>query len=172
MQHHHLHKRLRWLGTVLISTTLTLTALNIGSIPEPLFAQPSQEQISQRIAVLKNSSQRWIEINLSTQRLIAWEGGQSVYAVIISTGKPATPTRPGIFAIQDKQPSARLRGSNFDVPDVPFILYYDGGSAIHGAYWVNRFGQPVSHGSIYMAVNHARWLYNWAYVGVPAIVHH
>lgn len=157
------------LGTALASTILLSIALMGGEIPAPIFAQSSPAQISDRIAQLRNSNQRWIEINLTTQRLIAWQGSTSVYAVVIATGKPATPTAPGIFSITNKQPQVRMRGSGFDVPDVPFVLYYDG-SAIHGAYWRSRFGQPVSHGTVYMAVNHAQWLYNWAAVGTPVIV--
>jgi len=41
----------------------------------------------------------------------------------------------------------------------------------HGAYWLNRFGRPVSHGTVYLAVNHAQWLYDWANIGTPVVIH-
>jgi lipoprotein-anchoring transpeptidase ErfK/SrfK len=103
--------------------------------------------------------------------LIAWEGSQPVYAVIISTGKATTPTPTGIFAIQTRHRVARMQGYDYDVPDVPYTMYYHRGYAIHGAYWHSRFGTPVSHGCINVAVNHARWLYHWATVGTPVVVH-
>jgi len=119
---------------------------------------------------LKQTDQRWIEINLTNQRLIAWEGNTPVYAVIVSTGKAATPTLTGVFAVQHKFRTKRMQGSDYDVPNVPFTMFYDGNYAIHGAYWHNRFGTPVSHGCVNVAVNHAKWLYKWAGVGTPVVV--
>jgi lipoprotein-anchoring transpeptidase ErfK/SrfK len=157
------------IGKAIATTTLVLITVSSEFSPAPIFAQPSPVQITQQIDQLKNSNQNWIEVNLTTQRLVAWQGNVSVFAVIIATGKPATPTPPGIFSITSKQPQARLRGSGFDVPDVPSVLYYNGG-AIHGAYWIRRFGRPVSHGTVYVAADRAQWLYDWAAVGTPVIV--
>jgi lipoprotein-anchoring transpeptidase ErfK/SrfK len=120
---------------------------------------------------LKHSGQKWIEIDLSSQRLYAWEGDRPVYAVLVSTGKASTPTPTGTFAIQTRHRVARMQGADYDVPDVPYTLYYYRGYAIHGAYWHHRFGTPVSHGCTNVAVNHARWLFNWASVGTPVVVH-
>jgi lipoprotein-anchoring transpeptidase ErfK/SrfK len=103
--------------------------------------------------------------------LIAWEGDRQVHAVIVSTGKKETPTRPGVFAIQSKRPLDRMRGADYDVPDVPYAMYYHRGYAIHGAYWHNRFGTPVSHGCINLAVDHAQWLFEWASLKTPVIIH-
>jgi len=126
---------------------------------------------SQEIVALKASQKRWIEINLSTQRLIAWEGDRTVYAVFVSTGKKETPTRPGVFSIQSKRPLDRMRGPDYDLPDVPYAMYYHRGYAIHGTYWHNRFGTPVSHGCINLAVDHAQWLFEWASLKTPVVIH-
>ncbi|MBD2577455.1 L,D-transpeptidase [Oscillatoria sp. FACHB-1406] len=152
----------------MLASVALLFALAIGNISAPTFAQSSAD-ILQTIAYLRTSNEHWIEVNLTTQRLIAWQGGKSVFAVIVATGKPSTPTATGVFSITSKQPQARMRGSGFDVPDVPFVLYY-GNAAIHGAYWRVRFGQPISHGTVYLAPDRAQWLYNWAEVGTPVIV--
>ena len=119
---------------------------------------------------LRASDERWIEINLSGQRLIAWEGDKPVYAVIISTGRDGTPTRPGIFRIQRMLRFDRMRGADYDVPNVPHVMYYQGGYAIHGAYWHQNFGTPVSHGCTNVAPNHAAWLFNWASVGTLIVI--
>ncbi|MEC4803875.1 MAG: L,D-transpeptidase [Jaaginema sp. PMC 1079.18] len=168
MTQHQLTWLSRW-GKI-TAQTLLIATLGVAVFDIPAFADIPPEQIEQRMSQLKNSNQRWLEINITTQRLIAWEGNNSVYAIVVATGKPATPTETGMFTLENKQPLARLRGSSFDVPDVPYVLYYEGGGAIHGAYWLNRFGRPVSHGTTYLAVNHARWLYNWATIGMPIIV--
>ncbi len=151
------------LAIISIATSYSLPTLAAGD-------KETQAKITGKIQTLKKSEKRWIEINLTTQRLIAWEGKTPVYAIIISTGKDSTPTRPGSFTIQSKHRITRMQGPDYDVPDVPFAMYYDGGMAIHGAYWHNKFGTPVSHGCTNVAVNHAEWLFNWASVGTPVIV--
>lgn len=64
-----------------------------------------------------------------------------------------------------------MRGADYDVPNVPYTMYYHRGYALHGAYWHRKFGTPVSHGCVNLAVNHAKWLFNWAGVGTSVIVH-
>ncbi|MBE9130252.1 MULTISPECIES: L,D-transpeptidase [unclassified Coleofasciculus] len=162
-------KWVRYSGTVLTGIALSATAL--GFWTEPAFPTPIREQIAARMIALQNSSDRWIQIDIPNQRLIAWEGGNQVYAVIVSTGKNSTPTRPGTFTIQSKRRTDRMRGQGYDVPNVPYAMYYDGGYAIHGAYWHKNFGTPVSHGCINVAVDHAEWLFNWASVGTPVVIH-
>ncbi|MEP0754865.1 L,D-transpeptidase [Trichocoleus sp. Lan] len=118
----------------------------------------------------RRSQRRWIEVNLSKQRLIAWEGGRRVYSVRISSGKRSTPTRVGTFRIQSKHRTARMRGRDYNVPNVPYTMYYSGGYAIHGAYWHNRFGTPVSHGCVNVPVAQARKLYSFASHGTKVVV--
>jgi lipoprotein-anchoring transpeptidase ErfK/SrfK len=160
---------LRRAGTLCASCALTVAVFCAGSTTA--LASPQHNTIANRILQLQESSQRWIEIDLSRQKLIAWEGNKPVYAVVISSGKSSTPTRTGTFAVQTKHRVARMTGDDYDVPDVPYTMYYDGGMAIHGAYWHNLFGNPVSHGCTNVAVNHAKWLFNWASVGTPVVVH-
>lgn len=131
-----------------------------------------QDWIAQRMVNLQQTDDRWIEVNVSTQRLVAWEGGTPVYAIIVSTGVETDPTLIGSFAVQSKHRTARMRGEDYDVPDVPFVMYYDGNYGIHGAYWHYSFGTPVSHGCVNVAVDHAEWLFNWASIGTPVIVHY
>jgi lipoprotein-anchoring transpeptidase ErfK/SrfK len=134
-------------------------------------AKAKDDTTTQSIETLKQSEQRWIQIDLSNQRLIAWEGKKPVYAITISTGKKSTPTRIGTFKIQTKLKSTRMRGRDYDVPDVPYAMFYQGSYGIHGAYWHKRFGTPVSHGCVNVAPNHAKWLFNWASVGTPVFIH-
>ena len=150
------------IATMPLSPTLTQ-----AQKPTNLTAQHAS--LSQ-LKTLKRSGERWIEIDLSKQRLIAWKGNRPIYAVIISTGKSSTPTPTGIFSIQTRYRTTRMSGDGYDVPDVPYAMFYDRGYAIHGADWHNSFGTPVSHGCTNVAVNHARWLYNWASVGTPVVV--
>ncbi len=116
------------------------------------------------------SQRRRIVIDLSEQRLYAWEGKKRVYSFRISTGKRLTPTPKGKFSINTKYRINRMRGRGYDIPDVPYAMYFYKGYAIHGAYWHNRFGTPVSHGCVNLRVKQARQLYNWAKVGTLVVV--
>ncbi|HEY9626483.1 MAG TPA: L,D-transpeptidase [Coleofasciculaceae cyanobacterium] len=155
-----------WGSGALLGLALGMPEVGIGNLIPPAQAHDASQDISS----LRQSGDRWIEVNVSTQRLIAWEGNQPVYAVIVSTGTDEHPTLTGTFAIEDKLRVTRMQGDDYDVPDVPYTMYYDGGYAIHGAYWHQSFGTPVSHGCVNVAVDHARWLFNWASVGTPVVV--
>lgn len=171
MKHNNLAQffNYKWIFSTIIMLTLMVANLNFNSTI--VFAEDISPRIAQELIALKDSEKRWIEIDLSTQRLTAWEGNQPIRTVIVSTGKKGTPTIPGVFTIQSKRPIDRMRGADYDVPNVPYAMYYHGGYAIHGAYWHNNFGTPVSHGCINLAVDHAEWLFNWTSIKTPVIIH-
>ncbi|HEY9663761.1 MAG TPA: L,D-transpeptidase, partial [Allocoleopsis sp.] len=77
---------------------------------------------------------------------------------------------PGVFSIQTKQEKAWMQGENYEIPNVPYTMFYSGNYAIHGTYWHNNFGTPVSNGCVNVPVDQAAWLFNWASVGTPVIV--
>ncbi|GEM_PF-747100 len=151
-------------------STLTTTAQKRRPI-STLTTTALKDKIANKILDMQETQQRWIEVDLSNQKLIAWEGTSPVRAVLVSTGKQSTPTRVGTFAVQTKYLSTRMKGPGYDVTNVPHTMYYSGGYAIHGAYWHKRFGTPVSHGCINVALDHAEWLFKWSNVGTPVIVH-
>jgi lipoprotein-anchoring transpeptidase ErfK/SrfK len=113
---------------------------------------------------------RWIEIDISDQKLTAWQGDIPVFETIVSTGKPGWRTLPGKFKVYVKYDETRMRGADYDTPDVPWTMYYSGAFAIHGAYWHNNFGTPVSHGCVNLRVPEAKALYEWASVGTEVVV--
>lgn len=127
--------------------------------------------IALKIDNLKQSDQKWIEIDLSEQQLFAWSGKKQTLSAIVSTGKAKTPTFPGIYAIQRKYPRDRMRGRDYDIPDVPHVLYFNRGYALHGAYWHSSFGTPISHGCVNLPIDYARQLFNWAEIGTTVIIH-
>ena len=149
--------------------------LAIGDLwlfPSQALANPAlANSIAQRIDNLKRSTRYWIEIDLSEQHLFAWEGGNRVFSTTISSGKAKTPTYPGIFNIQRKYPQDRMRGADYDIPDVPNVLYFDRGYALHGAYWHDNFGTPISHGCINLPLEDAQWLYDWTAIGTDVVIH-
>jgi lipoprotein-anchoring transpeptidase ErfK/SrfK len=114
---------------------------------------------------------KWIEVILSQQKLIAWQNGRVVMTSRISSGVARYPTRRGTFKIYVKYRSTRMRGPGYNLPNVPWTMYYSGGYAIHGAYWHNNFGHPMSHGCVNLPVAFAKKLFAWAPVGTRVVVH-
>ncbi len=109
---------------------------------------------------------RWIDIVLSEQRLYAYEGQNVVRSFIVSTGKPSTPTLVGRFNVWIKLRYADMSGPGYFLPNVPYVMYYDGSYGIHGTYWHSNFGTPMSRGCVNMRIEDAGWLYNWSHVGI------
>lgn len=94
-----------------------------------------------------------------------------VMSVPVSTGVRDTPTPRGRFRIFSKHRQMRMRGPGYDLPNVPYVMFFRrGGYAIHGTYWHNDFGRPRSHGCVNMRIGDAGLLYRWAPVGTPVIV--
>jgi LysM repeat protein len=117
------------------------------------------------------TSGKWIDINLATQSLVAYEGQRAVYSATVSTGLARTPTPKGRFRIYRKIRSTRMSGPGYNLPNVPYVMYFRGGYSIHGTYWHNNFGRPMSHGCVNMRIADAQWLYNWAPVGTPVVIY-
>jgi lipoprotein-anchoring transpeptidase ErfK/SrfK len=115
---------------------------------------------------------RWIDINLSEQRLYAYEGNIMINSFLVSTGTWATPTVTGTFQIWNKTRIQDMSGPGYYLPDVPYVMYFYRDYGIHGTYWHNNFGTPMSHGCVNLTIPDSEWLYNWAYVGLTVRVHY
>lgn len=117
--------------------------------------------------------ERWIDIDLDTQILVAFEGDLAVYATMISSGKKDTPTTTGIYRMWVKESEADMKNLKsedpYSVATVPWtqFFYPDEDLAIHTAYWHDAFGQQRSHGCVNVAPKDARWLYFWSDPQVP-----
>lgn len=115
---------------------------------------------------------RWIEVNLSEQRVYAWEGDVLMNSFLVSTGTWATPTVTGTFSIWHKTPLQAMSGPGYYLPNVPFVMYFYKDYGFHGTYWHNNFGTPMSHGCVNLTIPDSEWLYNWASYGTTVKVHY
>lgn len=116
--------------------------------------------------------EKWIDINVSTQSLIAYEGDKPVYATIVSTGRSEYPTVLGEFRVRDKHIAATMSDEEaedgaYSIQDVPWILYFQGGYAIHGAFWHSSFGRVRSHGCVNMTPHDAKQIFDWVSPTLP-----
>jgi lipoprotein-anchoring transpeptidase ErfK/SrfK len=116
--------------------------------------------------------ERWIDINLSTQRMYAFDGKKQVKSFVVSTGLWGTPTVTGRFRIYVKYRAATMSGPGYYLPNVPYTMYFYNGYGIHGTYWHNNFGTPMSHGCVNMKTSDAEWIFSWASVGTLVNIHY
>ena len=120
-----------------------------------------------------------IEVNLTTQKLIAFEYDKPVFTTTISSGiiagrsnpkQLSTKTPNGEFHIEEKMPTKHMGDGNlfadaddYELPGVPWTCFFTpAGHAFHGTYWHDNFGVPMSHGCINMRTVDAKWLFRWA----------
>jgi lipoprotein-anchoring transpeptidase ErfK/SrfK len=115
---------------------------------------------------------RWIDVNLSAQQIYAYEGDVLVNSFIVSTGVYGTPTVTGEFNIYVKVPMQDMSGPGYYLPDVPWVMFFYDEYGFHGTYWHDNFGTPMSRGCVNLRMEDAEWLYHWASVGTPVVVHY
>ena len=119
-----------------------------------------------------------IVVSLGAQRLWAYEGEQMVLTTLVSTGTAETPevaTPIGHWQILVKLPmetmTGTIDGKPYEVDDVPYVMYFTNeGHALHGTYWHNNFGTPMSHGCVNLPMDVAEWMFRWAPEGTPVTI--
>ena len=155
-----------------------LNDLQNNSVPEPgrVLRIPSAnglellEGMSQRLdrALYPTLTERWVEVDLSEQMAIAYEGAIPVRAFVISSGVGDSPTVTGTFriwvkiAMQDMRGGNRAAGTSYHVTEVKHVQYFHEDYGFHGTYWHSNFGTPMSRGCINMTEEDAEWLFDWA----------
>ena len=116
--------------------------------------------------------ERWIEVDLSEQKLRAWEGDKLFLETPVSTGLPWYPTPTGEFRIWIKLRATKMEGGTgkyyYYLPNVPYVMYFESenlpdwkGYGLHGTYWHNDFGTPRSHGCVNLPTPIAKEIYYW-----------
>lgn len=134
---------------------------------------------AKRMPAWGKNGEKWIDVNLTKQTIVLYEGTKPVYATLMSSGeagledpKHTTATKRGIFRIHTKHVTATMAsaeiGEEFELRDVPYVQYFDKeGYALHGAYWHDRFGTPKSHGCLNLTPEDARRVFYWTEPQVP-----
>jgi lipoprotein-anchoring transpeptidase ErfK/SrfK len=134
--------------------------------------------IDSRVTKLVKGNDVWIEVSLDEQVLYVYEGSGIVSAYMVSTGRPGIPgklksmaTRKGVYRMYSLYKAYPMWGRDWWCPDVPYAMFFHGELAIHGAYWHNNFGTPVSHGCVNMAEMDAAEVFAQVKKGTVVWVH-
>ena len=119
-----------------------------------------------------SGNERWVEVDLSEQKLRAWDGDQLFLETLVSTGLPFSPTPTGEFRIWTKFRATKMSGgvgrNYYYLPNVPYVMFFENsevpgakGYSLHGTYWHNDFGTQKSHGCVNLPTPIAEKLYQW-----------
>ena len=125
--------------------------------------------------------EKWVDINLSDATVTAYVGGKVAGGPFYMVpGAPNTPTVTGTFHVYLKYDVQTMRGENadgskYETEGVPWVTYFTGSYAMHGAPWRSSFGWSGyggSHGCVNMPVDAAKFIYDWTDMGDTVVVHY
>jgi lipoprotein-anchoring transpeptidase ErfK/SrfK len=115
---------------------------------------------------------KWIDVNLTKQKLTAYSGSKVINSSLMSSGVAGKRTPTGTFTIRDHIRSKLMTGPGYYLPNVPYVMHFYGSDAIHGTYWHHNFGHPMSHGCLNLPTSFAAWLYYWTPNGTKVYIHY
>jgi hypothetical protein len=124
--------------------------------------------------------ERWIDVNLAEQTLVAYDGSTPVYATLVSSGKRSREkakdhrTPVGHWRIREKHVTTTMDGNGsaagdlpYSIEDVPYAMYFHRAYAVHGAFWHRNYGVQMSHGCVNLAPLDAKFLFRFTEPPLP-----
>lgn len=123
-------------------------------------------------------TEKWIDVDITAQSLVAFEGEKPVFATIVSTGRHNTDpakdhtTVQGTFKVREKHVTDTMdddaaADGTYRIEDVPWVMYFEKSYALHGAFWHSSFGRERSHGCVNLMPIDARWIFHWVGPTLP-----
>lgn len=164
-------------GTTLTDPKSLAAAITKGIKDKRDVVETMNIEVAAFKTVNMDAYEKWIEVDLSEQRLTAYERATPVKTSIVATGMAGYETPVGEYSVwlrvrsQTMQGGSKADGSYYNLPNVEWVTYFYKDYAIHGAYWRRVFGVPGSHGCVNMTNEDAKWIYEWAPLGTKVIVH-
>ena len=123
--------------------------------------------------------EKWIDVNITNETLVAYEGDKPIYATLVSSGRsnkvdPAKnyKTKTGSFRVREKHISTTMdddaaSDGTYKIEDVPWVMYFEGSLALHGAFWHSSFGRERSHGCVNLTPFDAKNIFGWVGPRLP-----
>jgi lipoprotein-anchoring transpeptidase ErfK/SrfK len=163
-----------------------------GATPEPTPAGPTLEELGARelamatppAGVAFDEDERWIAVNLTTQRAMAFVGAQPVRVALVTTGMPDWETPTGDFRVYRRVENETMDSEGLGIPvdspegwfvdNVLYTQYIFSGITLHYNYWrpQSYFGNiPSSHGCIGLGYGDAKFLWDFADIGTRVVVY-
>jgi hypothetical protein len=164
----------RFVALQLTDRSVEIAGTNYRELSSGLWVRKDQLRITEPGAPPTEllGDERWLDVDLSSQTLVAFEGATPVYATLVSSGKTsknkekdhATPI--GQWRIREKHLTTTMDGDGstagdlpYSIEDVPYVQYFHKSYAVHGAFWHRNYGIQMSHGCVNLAPLDAKALF-------------
>lgn len=142
-----------------------------------LVRQPTR--VAPPVEIDAAAGERWIDVDIATQTLVAYEGERAVFATLVSTGRgregAPNATPKGIHRIWVKLFVSHMdnleddeAGRYYRMEDVPWVQYFSKGVGLHGTYWHRSFGEVHSHGCVNLSPLDAETLFHFTAPHLPS----
>ena len=99
-----------------------------------------------------------VVIDISSQSMSVKVNGWPYGRWKVSTARSGYHTPRGTFRVQ--RTAKVYYSKKYDNSPMPNSVFFKGGYAIHGSYYVRSLGRPASHGCVRLLPAHAARLYN------------
>lgn len=154
-----------------VDPTQTLAFWNNEPI-SPQLALADSLTVKEKQVLGATTDEKWIEVDLSDQKLTAHQGDSIFLESLISSGLWGK-TPAGEYHIWYKIRATKMEGGSklnntyYYLPNVPYTMFFYGDFGIHGTYWHNNFGHPMSHGCVNTPTPVAEKLFYWSDPQLP-----
>jgi lipoprotein-anchoring transpeptidase ErfK/SrfK len=128
--------------------------------------------------------ERWIAVNVTTQRAYAFIGGTAVHVALVTTGMPDFETPLGDFRIYYRVEKDIMDSETIGIPrddplgfyleDIYYAQYFYPATALHSNYWrpISYFGNVASsHGCVGMLYSDAEFFWDFATYGTRVVIY-
>jgi hypothetical protein len=170
------------------NTWLTITASVDGEDGSTWYRTDSGDFVPADAVFLparaEDFSGHWLDVDLTTPaRVTAYEGEDSVRSFLTIIGAGPRPTPMGVFTILRRVANETMNSDTIGIPrngpggyyltNVLFTQYFtNDGASLHYNYWSSVWGYPGSHGCLGLTYQDSAWLWDWAHIGTPVVIHY
>ena len=128
-------------------------------------------------------SGRWLDVTLSgATHVVAYDENDGVRSFYAIKGTATYPTPLGAWSIVRRVANETMDSATVGIPrtapggyylkNVLYTQYFRGsGESLHYNYWSSAWGTPGSHGCLGLSLADSRWLWDWAAIGTPVLIH-
>lgn len=142
-------------------------SINVTPIEQP--KPPTSFKVPAGVA----EGEYWIDVDLTKKILTVFQYNDPVFATYAAIGRPGNPTLAGTSRVWYKLKKTRMRGGPptvsyvYNLPNVPYVMYYRGSYAVHGTYWHDKFGSRQSAGCTNLTQGDAKFVFELTGPKVP-----
>lgn len=139
-----------------------------GAYVDSIFVNPAPQPTYNKIVVPVEikTDDYWFDVDLSKKVLTLYKYDQAVMVTYVSIGIREIPTIIGNYHVWYKVDKVRMKGAPpvashvYNLPNVPWVMFYKGSYSIHGTYWHDSFGTQRSAGCTNVTIGDAKYVYD------------